>query len=57
MVMKRFPPTIAAVALLTVAAQKASAQFYAVRFNTLALATGTISGGMDVAVSKKRRSI
>ena len=52
MVMKRFL-TIAAVALLTVAAQKASAQFYAVRFNTLALATGTISGGMDVAVSKK----
>ena len=31
MVMKRFL-TIAAVALLTVAAQKASAQFYAVRF-------------------------
>lgn len=52
MVMKRFF-TIAAVALLTVAAQKASAQFYAVRFNTLALATGTISGGMDIAVSKK----
>lgn len=50
--MKRFF-TIAAVALLTVAAQKASAQFYAVRFNTLALATGTISGGMDIAVSKK----
>ena len=33
--------------------QRARAQFYAARLNTLALATGTISGGMDVVVSKK----
>ena len=33
--------------------QKAQAQFYAARLNTLALATGTLSGGMDFTVSSK----
>ena len=44
---------IAAAVLMTAAAQKSSAQFYAARLNTLALATGTLSGGMDFTVSSK----
>lgn len=50
--MKRIIMILSCTCLLCLT-QRVQAQFYAVRFNTLALATGTISGGMDVAVSKK----
>ena len=39
--------------LFVLVANAASAQYTAVRVNTLGLATGTVNAGVDVAVSEK----
>lgn len=45
---------IAITALITtVCAPQAQAQYYSVRVNALALATGTLNAGIDIAVSEK----
>ena len=51
--MKKIPIFLSLVLLLYSATHRAAAQYYGVRFNTLALATGTLNAGFEATLGDK----